>query len=92
MFSYLTKVKEAIINFSFMQQYYDYILIFFATVCFICFVVIFYKIFKNIKLDFIIIKNIIFKDIIKSILNLCAYLLFLLIILIYINIYSKKSK
>ncbi|WP_234194059.1 pentapeptide repeat-containing protein, partial [Campylobacter novaezeelandiae] len=69
MFSYLTKVKEAIINFSFMQQYYNHILISFVTVCFICLIVIFYKIFKNIKLDFIIIKNIIFKDIIKSILN-----------------------
>lgn len=92
MFSYLTKVKEAIINFSFMQQYYNHILISFVTVCFICLIVIFYKIFKNIKLDFIIIKNIIFKDIIKSILNLCAYLLFLLIILIYINIYIPKNQ
>lgn len=92
MFSYLTKVKEAIINFSFMQQYYNHILISFITVCFICLIVIFYKIFKNIKLDFIIIKNIIFKDIIKSILNLCAYLLFLLIILIYINIYIPKNQ
>ncbi|EAI5446082.1 hypothetical protein BWQ50_02395, partial [Campylobacter coli] len=44
------------------------------------------------KLDFIIIKNIIFKDIIKSILNLCACLLFLLIILIYINIYIPKNQ
>ncbi|ECQ5922311.1 hypothetical protein FZK85_08905, partial [Campylobacter jejuni] len=85
MFSYLTKVKEVIINFSFMQQYYNHILISFVAVCFICLIVIFYKIFKNIKLDFIIIKNIIFKDIIKSILILCVYLLFLLIILIYIN-------
>ncbi|WP_325176432.1 pentapeptide repeat-containing protein, partial [Campylobacter novaezeelandiae] len=51
MFSYLTKVKEAIINFSFMQQYYNHILISFVTVCFICLIVIFYKIFKNIKLD-----------------------------------------
>lgn len=92
MFSYLTKVKQAIINFSLIQQYYDYILISFVAVCFICLVVIFYKIFKNIKLDFIIIKNIIFKDIIKSILNLCAYLLFLLIILIYINIYIPKNQ
>ncbi|HIC3413144.1 TPA: pentapeptide repeat-containing protein, partial [Campylobacter jejuni] len=78
MFSYLTKVKEVIINFSFMQQYYNHILISFVAVCFICLIVIFYKIFKNIKLDFIIIKNIIFKDIIKSILILCVYLLFLL--------------
>ncbi|EAI0534046.1 hypothetical protein E0185_08625, partial [Campylobacter jejuni] len=85
MFSYLTKVKEVIINFSFMQQYYNHILISFVAVCFICFIVIFYKIFKNMKLYFVIIKNIIFKDIIKSILNLCAYLFFLLIILIYIN-------
>lgn len=92
MFSYLTKVKEAIINFSFMQQYYNHILISFVAVCFICLIVIFYKIFKNIKLDFIIIKNIIFKDIIKSILNLCVYLLFLLIILIYINIYIPKNQ
>ncbi|HHS6925413.1 TPA: pentapeptide repeat-containing protein, partial [Campylobacter jejuni] len=75
MFSYLTKVKEVIINFSFMQQYYNHILISFVAVCFICLIVIFYKIFKNIKLDFIIIKNIIFKDIIKSILILCVYLL-----------------
>ncbi|MCW1341832.1 pentapeptide repeat-containing protein, partial [Campylobacter jejuni] len=90
MFSYLTKVKEVIINFSFMQQYYNHILISFVAVCFICLIVIFYKIFKNIKLDFIIIKNIIFKDIIKSILILCVYLLFLLIILIYINIYIPK--
>ncbi|EMQ6276681.1 pentapeptide repeat-containing protein, partial [Campylobacter coli] len=72
MFSYLTKVKEVIINFSFMQQYYNHILISFVAVCFICLIVIFYKIFKNIKLDFIIIKNIIFKDIIKSILILCV--------------------
>ncbi|EGB2130360.1 hypothetical protein H6182_001871, partial [Campylobacter jejuni] len=85
MFSYLTKVKQAIINFSPIQQYYDYILISFAAICFICLIVIFYKIFKNMKLYFVIIKNIIFKDIIKSILNLCAYLFFLLIILIYIN-------
>ncbi|ECQ5420140.1 hypothetical protein FZJ37_03015 [Campylobacter jejuni] len=92
MFSYLTKVKEVIINFSFMQQYYNHILISFVTVCFICLIVIFYKIFKNIKLDFIIIKNIIFKDIIKSILILCVYLLFLLIILIYINIYIPKNQ
>ncbi|ENP1363634.1 pentapeptide repeat-containing protein [Campylobacter jejuni] len=92
MFSYLTKVKEVIINFSFMQQYYNHILIFFVAVCFICLIVIFYKIFKNIKLDFIIIKNIIFKDIIKSILILCVYLLFLLIILIYINIYIPKNQ
>lgn len=92
MFSYLTKVKQAIINFSFMQQYYNHILISFVAVCFICLVVIFYKIFKNIKLDFIIIKNIIFKDIIKSILILCIYLLFLLIILIYINIYIPKNQ
>ncbi|HIF9695414.1 TPA: pentapeptide repeat-containing protein, partial [Campylobacter jejuni] len=55
MFSYLTKVKEVIINFSFMQQYYNHILISFVAVCFICLIVIFYKIFKNIKLDFIII-------------------------------------
>ncbi|BDL61565.1 membrane protein [Campylobacter jejuni] len=92
MFSYLTKVKEVIINFSFMQQYYNHILISFVAVCFICLIVIFYKIFKNIKLDFIIIKNIIFKDIIKSILILCVYLLFLLIILIYINIYIPKNQ
>lgn len=92
MFSYLTKVKEVIINFSFMQQYYNHILISFVAVCFICLMVIFYKIFKNIKLDFIIIKNIIFKDIIKSILILCVYLLFLLIILIYINIYIPKNQ
>ncbi|MCH3877736.1 pentapeptide repeat-containing protein [Campylobacter jejuni] len=92
MFSYLTKVKEVIINFSFMQQYYNHILISFVVVCFICLIVIFYKIFKNIKLDFIIIKNIIFKDIIKSILILCVYLLFLLIILIYINIYIPKNQ
>lgn len=92
MFSYLTKVKEVIINFSFMQQYYNRILISFVAVCFICLIVIFYKIFKNIKLDFIIIKNIIFKDIIKSILILCVYLLFLLIILIYINIYIPKNQ
>lgn len=92
MFSYLTKVKQAIINFSPIQQYYDYILISFATICFICLIVIFYKIFKNMKLYFVIIKNIIFKDIIKSILNLCAYLLFLLIILIYINIYIPKNQ
>ncbi|EPE6686866.1 pentapeptide repeat-containing protein [Campylobacter coli] len=92
MFSYLTKVKEVIINFSFMQQYYNHILISFVAVCFICLIVIFYKIFKNIKLDFIIIKNIIFKDIIKSILILCVYLLFLLIVLIYINIYIPKNQ
>ncbi|MFB1638473.1 pentapeptide repeat-containing protein [Campylobacter jejuni] len=92
MFFYLIKVKQAIINFSLIQQYYDYILISFVTVCFICLVVIFYKIFKNIKLDFIIIKNIIFKDIIKSMLNLCTRLLFLLIILIYINIYIPKNQ
>ncbi|MCW1353746.1 pentapeptide repeat-containing protein [Campylobacter jejuni] len=92
MFSYLTKVKQAIINFSPIQQYYDYILISFATICFICLIVIFYKIFKNMKLYFVIIKNIIFKDIIKSILNLCAYLFFLLIILIYINIYIPKNQ
>lgn len=92
MFSYLTKVKEVIINFSFMQQYYNHILISFVAVCFICLIVIFYKIFKNIKLDFIIIKNIIFKDIIKSILILYVYLLFLLIILIYINIYIPKNQ
>lgn len=92
MFSYLTKVKEVIINFSFMQQYYNHILISFVAVCFVCLIVIFYKIFKNIKLDFIIIKNIIFKDIIKSILILCVYLLFLLIILIYINIYIPKNQ
>lgn len=92
MFSCLTKVKEVIINFSFMQQYYNHILISFVAVCFICLIVIFYKIFKNIKLDFIIIKNIIFKDIIKSILILCVYLLFLLIILIYINIYIPKNQ
>lgn len=92
MFSYLTKVKQAIINFSPIQQYYDYILISFAAICFICFIVIFYKIFKNMKLYFVIIKNIIFKDIIKSILNLCAYLFFLLIILIYINIYIPKNQ
>lgn len=92
MFSYLTKVKEVIINFSFMQQYYNHILISFVAVCFICLIVIFYKIFKNIKLDFIIIKNIIFKDIIKSVLILCVYLLFLLIILIYINIYIPKNQ
>ncbi len=92
MFSYLTKVKEVIINFSFMQQYCNHILISFVAVCFICLIVIFYKIFKNIKLDFIIIKNIIFKDIIKSILILCVYLLFLLIILIYINIYIPKNQ
>ncbi|HIC6892516.1 TPA: pentapeptide repeat-containing protein, partial [Campylobacter jejuni] len=36
MFSYLTKVKEVIINFSFMQQYYNHILISFVAVCFIC--------------------------------------------------------
>ncbi|HGG0207838.1 TPA: pentapeptide repeat-containing protein, partial [Campylobacter jejuni] len=64
MFSYLTKVKQAIINFSPIQQYYDYILISFAAICFICLIVIFYKIFKNMKLYFVIIKNIIFKDII----------------------------
>ncbi|EAI8428741.1 hypothetical protein CUX22_08380, partial [Campylobacter jejuni] len=92
MFSYLTKVKEVIINFSFMQQYYNHILISFVAVCFICLIVIFYKIFKNMKLYFVIIKNIIFKDIIKSILNLCAYLFFLLIILIYINIYIPKNQ
>lgn len=92
MFSYLTKVKQAIINFSPIQQYYDYILISFAAICFICLIVIFYKIFKNMKLYFVIIKNIIFKDIIKSILNLCAYLFFLLIILIYINIYIPKNQ
>ncbi|EAI2807364.1 pentapeptide repeat-containing protein [Campylobacter jejuni] len=92
MFSYLTKVKQAIINFSPIQQYYDYILISFVTICFICLIVIFYKIFKNMKLYFVIIKNIIFKDIIKSILNLCAYLFFLLIILIYINIYIPKNQ
>ncbi|HIC9235909.1 TPA: pentapeptide repeat-containing protein, partial [Campylobacter jejuni] len=34
MFSYLTKVKEVIINFSFMQQYYNHILISFVAVCF----------------------------------------------------------
>lgn len=92
MFSCLTKVKQAIINFSPIQQYYDYILISFATICFIGLIVIFYKIFKNMKLYFAIIKNIIFKDIIKSILNLCVYLLFLLIILIYINIYIPKNQ
>ncbi|ENJ1981562.1 pentapeptide repeat-containing protein [Campylobacter jejuni] len=92
MFSCLTKVKQAIINFSPIQQYYDYILISFATICFIGLIVIFYKIFKNMKLYFVIIKNIIFKDIIKSILNLCVYLLFLLIILIYINIYIPKNQ
>ncbi|HGG0738357.1 TPA: pentapeptide repeat-containing protein, partial [Campylobacter jejuni] len=43
MFSYLTKVKEVIINFSFMQQYYNHILISFVAVCFICLIVIFYK-------------------------------------------------
>ncbi|MCW1575338.1 pentapeptide repeat-containing protein, partial [Campylobacter jejuni] len=61
MFSYLTKVKQAIINFSPIQQYYDYILISFAAICFICLIVIFYKIFKNMKLYFVIIKNIILK-------------------------------
>ncbi|EOI1900160.1 pentapeptide repeat-containing protein, partial [Campylobacter jejuni] len=33
MFFYLTKVKEVIINFSFMQQYYNHILISFVAVC-----------------------------------------------------------
>ncbi|HHY1196277.1 TPA: pentapeptide repeat-containing protein, partial [Campylobacter jejuni] len=42
MFSCLTKVKQAIINFSPIQQYYDYILISFATICFIGLIVIFY--------------------------------------------------
>ncbi|EOH8431146.1 pentapeptide repeat-containing protein, partial [Campylobacter jejuni] len=55
MFSCLTKVKQAIINFSPIQQYYDYILISFATICFIGLIVIFYKIFKNMKLYFVII-------------------------------------
>ncbi|MBZ7964931.1 hypothetical protein H2280_07700 [Campylobacter sp. 2457A] len=89
-FSFFTEAKQKILNFSFIQQYYGYILIIFCIICLIFIIVTLYKILKDIQLDFI--KNIIFKDGLKSLWNLCAYVFALLVILLYINIFIPKSQ
>lgn len=89
-FSFFIEAKQKILNFSFIQQYYDYILIIFCIICLIFIIVTLCKILKDIELGFI--KNIIFKDGLKSLWNLCAYVFALLVILLYINIFIPKSQ
>ena len=90
--SFFTEIKKDIINHPFIQQNYNYILIFLCVVWLIGFVIILYGIFKNIKKDFKIIKNIILKDVLKSLSSLFMYLLVLLCVLIYLNIYIPKGQ
>ncbi|MGH2306080.1 pentapeptide repeat-containing protein [Campylobacter taeniopygiae] len=89
-FSFFTEAKQKILNFSFIQQYYGYILIIFCIICLIFIIVTLCKILKDIELGFI--KNIIFKDGLKSLWNLCAYVFALLVVLLYINIFIPKSQ
>ncbi|MBZ7944821.1 pentapeptide repeat-containing protein [Campylobacter sp. RM10532] len=89
-FSFFIEAKQKILNFSFIQQYYGYILIIFCIICLIFIIVTLCKILKDIELGFI--KNIIFKDGLKSLWNLCAYVFALLVILLYINIFIPKSQ
>ncbi|WP_250323732.1 pentapeptide repeat-containing protein [Campylobacter lari] len=83
-------IKNSIIESSFVQEYSLCILIFF---CVIGLLMICWDILKNIKKIYEVIKNeICIKEIIFCVLNLVAYFLGLLIVLIYLNIYIPKSQ
>ncbi|EAH8151912.1 pentapeptide repeat-containing protein [Campylobacter lari] len=86
-------IKNSIIQSSFVQEYPSCILIFYYGLIAIGFLMIFWDILKNIKKIYEVIKNeICIKEIIFCVLNLVAYFLGLLIVLIYLNIYIPKSQ
>ncbi|HEC1774299.1 TPA: hypothetical protein R1726_000198 [Campylobacter lari] len=86
-------IKNSIIESSFVQEYPSCILIFYYGLIAIGFLMIFWDILKNIKTIYEVIKNeICIKEIIFCVLNLVAYFLGLLVVLIYLNIYIPKSQ
>ncbi|MCR8705432.1 hypothetical protein CAMP5121_05030 [Campylobacter sp. 2352 PW] len=84
------EIGNSIIQSSFVKEYSLYVLIFF---CVIGLLIICWDILKNIKKIYEVIKNeICIKEMIFCVLNLVAYFLGLLVVLIYLNIYIPKSQ
>ncbi|EAI2978200.1 hypothetical protein E2809_06285 [Campylobacter coli] len=89
----LKEIKDSIIHSQFVQEHSLCILIAYCGLCIIGLFMIIWNIAKNAKRDYEIIKNEFkIKEMVFYILNLAAYFLGLLAILIYLNIYIPKNQ
>lgn len=89
----LKEIKDSIIHSQFVQEHSLCILIIYCGLCIIGLFMIIWNIAKNAKRDYEIIKNEFkIKEMVFCILNLAAYFLGLLAILIYLNIYIPKNQ